>query len=103
MAAGVPSLVVPDGLSITPQPKNSSHYNGYVSRSSMDENNYMIRGLVLYQVKYYCVEATALSVLINHYVLRQRGSDVGCLGIDSTVFYVFTEDSTGSFFYKFSL
>ena len=68
----------------------------------MDENNYMIRGLVLYQFKYYCVEATALSVLVNHYLQRQKGNDVGCLGIDSTGFYVFSVDSTDSFFYKFS-
>ena len=68
----------------------------------MNENNYMIRGLVLYQFKYYCVEATALSVLVNHYPLRQKGSEVGCLGGDSTAFYVFTVDSTDSFFYKFS-
>ena len=68
----------------------------------MDDNNYMIRGLVLYQFKYYCVEATALSFLVNHYPIRQKGSDIGCFGVDYTVFYVFSVDSTDSFFYKFS-
>ena len=51
----------------------------------------------LYQFKYFRVEATALSVLINHYPLRQKGSDVGRLGADSTLL---TDDSTDSLFYK---
>ena len=55
-----------------------------VTNSCMDENNYMIRGLVLYQFKYYCVETTALSVLVNHYPLRQKGSDVDYVNVDST-------------------
>ena len=67
----------------------------------MDKNNYIIKGLVLYQFKYYCVEA-ALSVLVNHYPLRQKGSDVGYFGVDSTVVYTFNVDSTDSFLYKFS-
>ena len=62
----------------------------------------MIRGLVLYQFKYYCIEATALSVFVNNYPLRQKGSDVGFVGVDSTVFYAFNVDSTDSFFYSFS-
>ena len=70
--------------------------------SCTDENNYMIRGLVLYQFKYYCVEATALSVLVNHCPLRQKGSDIGYVGVDSMVFYAFNVDSTDSFFYSFS-
>ena len=71
-------------------------------RSCTDKNNYIIKGLVLYQFKYYCVQATALSDLVNHFLLRQKGSDVGYFGLDSTVFYAFNVDSTDSFFYKFS-
>ena len=70
-----------------------------VTGSCTDENNYIIKGLVLYQFKYDCVEATALSVLVNHYPLRQKGSDVGYFGVDSTVFYAFNVDSTDSFLY----
>ena len=50
----------------------------------MDKNNYIVKGLLLYQFKYYCVEATALSVLINHYPLRQKGSEVGYFSVDAT-------------------
>ena len=74
---------------------------GYISvtRSCTDESNYVINGIVLYQFKYYCVEATALSVLKNHYPLRQKGGDVGYFGVDSMVVYTFNVDSTDSFLY----
>ena len=38
--------------------------------SCRDKNNYIIKGLVLYQFKYYWVEATALYVLVKHYQLK---------------------------------
>ena len=46
--------------------------------------NYRL-GLVLYQFKYFPVEATALSDLVNRYPLRQKGRDVGRIGVDSTL------------------
>ena len=58
--------------------------NSFVMRSCTDVNNYMIKSWFLYQFKYFYLEATALSVLVNLYPLRQKGSDVGCIDIDST-------------------
>ena len=74
-----------------------------VTHSCRDKNRYIIKGLVLYQFKYYCVEATALSVLKNHYPLRQKGGDVGYFGVDSMVVYTFNVDSTDSGMFKYSL
>ena len=55
-------------------------------------------GLVLYQFKYFRVEATALSDVVNHYPLRQIGSDIGLIGVDLTLL---TDDSTDSLLSKF--
>ena len=43
-------------------------------------------------------QATALSDLVNRYPLRQLGSDVGRIGVDSALL---TDDSTDSLLYKF--
>ena len=44
------------------------------------------------------VEATALSDVVNHYPLRQIGSDIGLIGVDLTLL---TDDSTDSLLSKF--
>ena len=38
---------------------------------------------------------------MNHYPLRQKGSDVGYFSVDSTVVYAFNVDSTDLFLYNF--
>ena len=53
-------------------------------------------------IKYYYVEATALSLLVNRYLLRQKRSDVSNCGVDSTLVYASYIDSTGSFLHKYS-
>ena len=75
--------------------KKSKFIHICVTLSCTDENNYMIRSCFI-PIEYYCVEATALSVLVKSYPLRQIGSDVGCIDID-----VFPEDSTDSLFLSF--
>ena len=53
-------------------------------------------------IKYYCVEATALSVPVNHYPLRQKGSGIGYFDVDSTVVYSFNVYSMDSLLYNIS-
>ena len=52
-------------------------------------------------IKYYYVEATALSLLLNRYPLRQKGSDVSNCGVDATLVYALYIDSTLSFLQKY--
>ena len=70
----------------------------------MDESIYKINGCVYtnLNINYYYEEATALSLLVNRYPLRQKGSDVSNCGVDSTLVYALYIDSTLSFLHKYS-
>ena len=71
-----------------------------VTHSCMDESIYKINGHVYTNLNINItayIEATALSLLVNRYPLRQRGSDVSNVGIDSFVFYAFKTLRTHSY------
>ena len=65
----------------------------------MDKSVYklVVRVYTNLNIKCYYVEATALSLLLNRYPLRQKGSDVSNCGVDATLVYALYIDSTLSF------
>ena len=81
----------------------------YISRVEFDREIYRREYLQIIgrvytnlNIKYYYVEATALSLLVNRYPLRQKGSDVSNCGVDATSVYALYIDSMISFLHKYS-
>ena len=74
------------------------------AHSCTDKSIYKINGCVYtnLNIKYYYVETTALSLLVNHYPLRQKGSDVSNCGVDTRLVYALYIDSMLSFLHKYS-
>ena len=89
-------MLVPIGINILFGPDCNALLHG---REYLQINGRVYTNL---NIKYYYVEATALSLLVNRYLLRQKGSDLSNCGIDATLVYALYTDSILSFLHKYS-